>query len=534
MSENKKIENILSGLSLSEQKKIIKQITEKSKAEKELQAQRKEIYAKFECGILDNNFYVFRELTKNNFITIINGEETIYKYEKAAAARFEEITKHLVKGAELVKVVKTYHETYNPFSDEMFFRKNEKDYYNKFKPSEVLKRVKTVRNEEKLIKNIDFLTKFPNYNILLKNLFVESEYLTYFIHFISYVVNTRKKLTHGVFLRGFEGAGKNVFWENFIVPVFGETNVAIVNNSDVVSQFNRLMENKLFVMFNEIFTTSLKEKYDIELKLKEWISDKDIRLEGKHETLEKRGVNYMNCLFFSNNQAPVKISSTDRRFSFFETSYDNLITVLKRHGLDFPTFEKGLKSEFDELVDCIINFDYDVKLLEQPLHTKEKEAVAESTSTVKEKLESKLKRKDLDWIWETCLDFLSPSEIIFHEDKEDVKKLFNFLKEVADGKIYNDSLYFIYNLFFDEKVSAKKIGSFWTVILGTPTTSAGKRFRKIKGDVIDFDYDLELSVKNQKLTKKELIVNNVNKPVISNTSIQTDSELEREAEELFG
>ena len=124
------------------------------------------------------------------------------------------------------------------------------------------------------------------------------------------------KMGTAVVLHGDEGGGKNTL-HSILKLIYGPSNVGLIGQGSLDSQFNTEILNKLFISANEVMSSTNKGA-EAANKLKMWVTDDEMPVEGKHvET--KLARNTFNIMFFSNNENPVLIGPTDRRFSVFKS-----------------------------------------------------------------------------------------------------------------------------------------------------------------------------------------------------------------------
>lgn len=166
-------------------------------------------------------------------------------------------------------------------------------------------------------------SKTPSVWAIISNLFYKDEERRYFINWLSYIAQTKKKTRNAVVIKGLQGTGKGLLFEKIIRPFFGngaenaqdDSQVITLSNESLKSEFNSDLENQLFVAFNEV-KPDFRDGTTIYEKLKQIISDDYIIVNQKF--IKPRQVrNYANCIFFSNNSIPVSIENSDRRYSIF-------------------------------------------------------------------------------------------------------------------------------------------------------------------------------------------------------------------------
>jgi hypothetical protein len=180
---------------------------------------------------------------------------------------------------------------------------------------------------------------------IISNLFIKLDERRYFLNWLSYIAQTKKKTRNAVIIKGLQGTGKGLLFEKIIRPFFGngaenpqdDSQVITLSNESLKSEFNGDLENQLFVAFNEV-KPDFRDGTTLYEKLKQIISD-DFLIVNQKFIKPRQVKNYANCIFFSNNSIPVSVENSDRRYSIFtaNTSLDSLYS----------------KSEISDLVDKI-------------------------------------------------------------------------------------------------------------------------------------------------------------------------------------
>jgi hypothetical protein len=139
-----------------------------------------------------------------------------------------------------------------------------------------------------------------------------------------------------IMIKSLPGVGKEIFW-NFLKKIltddycFNTVNV----DRDVFGQFNPLCRNKLLYLWDEMeykVSSSLKEK------MKSFITSSTITINDKGRTpFELNSIPFV--FLFSNNQFPLPIDESDRRF----------------FGMDISHIKPENKEYFDDLIDLMEN-----------------------------------------------------------------------------------------------------------------------------------------------------------------------------------
>ncbi len=163
-------------------------------------------------------------------------------------------------------------------------------------------------------KNIDLLLN--HIKILSGNDDLGSKYI---IDYLAHSVQKPGELPRvALVFQSDQGTGKNIFFENFVRKLLGgEYLLQTAEMDKVIGRFS-MINNKLFVIMDE---TSGKDSFSNSDKIKNIITAEQVAWERKGID----GININNCgryLFFSNNETPVKIESSDRRYVVYKCSND--------------------------------------------------------------------------------------------------------------------------------------------------------------------------------------------------------------------
>lgn len=114
-----------------------------------------------------------------------------------------------------------------------------------------------------------------------------------------------------VFISDEEGAGKNIFFDNFNQKLIGSNYTTNIDNLDTLfARFNGILANKIVTVLDEVKTKFGGKSSD---QFKSMITQKNLNLEEKG--MEHVKINdYNNYIILTNNDIPVNIDISDRRF----------------------------------------------------------------------------------------------------------------------------------------------------------------------------------------------------------------------------
>ena len=173
---------------------------------------------------------------------------------------------------------------------------------------------------------------------------------------------------------GHQGTGKNKFFTDVICKLMARyANENVSSIESVVGKFNAVLENKKLLILNELQSIDAN-KYLNSDALKSVITDKSININQKNEP-ERLCENVANLILVSNNNIPIKVEGTDRRYMITKTS--------DIHRGDFDYFEKlsdGFTPEFYEnLFTFFMMYDLKGTNLRRIPETEERETIKEAS-----------------------------------------------------------------------------------------------------------------------------------------------------------
>ncbi len=367
---------------------------------------------------------------------------------------------------------------------------------NLFRPSLLWQKAiderKKAKKEDKLYKNgdIDFLAKYPHIQALFFNL-LQNNYdrLNYFLNWLATALVTLRKNGTAIVLKGTQGTGKGVLYEQIIQPIVGEKYTYTFGNHDLKSNFNKNLQNKLFVVGNEI-KGDFRDGNNMYETLKMWVTDKDLRIEIKGKDAFQV-VNYFNLLIFSNNETPLQIQATDRRYTVFQTSNRKLIEVATEDFKYTGTgeFIDGIRAELEDFTIDLFKYDYKISKARIPMVTPEKIRIYIASVKKSEIFADAVRNKDYEYFQNTIVEYaeamddmqflkicktsrvpiiykdIPSNEKIIDKDLVFQEVLTDFIIELQDGIVKNSSLMFIFLIATGENPdSVQKIGTALTAL----------------------------------------------------------------------
>ena len=325
------------------------------------------------------------------------------------------------------------------------YREGKITYFNFYKPTNLMAICENLRKDTKNIhKNINFYKKYKSITILLENLIPKEEERHYFLNWLSYVFNTKRKTMNTIVLKGIQGTGKGVF-SKYILEKFYEDYLIYTSNDDLNTKFNSNLQNKLMNIGNELI--NFEDKRDIREKLKQWITEDYIRIEEKG-IKSKIFKNTFNMLIFSNNKNPINIESSDRRFSIIETNNKKLLDVIGEKGINKSDFFTLLEKESVEFIKELYLYDYNKNMAEMILENEEKEEIRLDTEQKYLILKRKLETMDKKFFLNSFVN-----RFLFDIDINEYKEILETCKlgYIDDNsKNDNDNIDFNHNIIVNE------------------------------------------------------------------------------------
>ena len=417
-----------------------------------------------------NKNKIFKSLSHNNkYILIDEYKNKINMIDK------EEIKKHLfyellpkynydenqVAGIlndeykKLIYKIETVYVEYNPHKPAELYKEGNFYYYNLFKNTPTRKKMLEIYAEHKkkgkLVNDVSSIVeKFPYINLLFDSLTnFNKEYKKYFLNWLAYVFITHKKAMNTIIFKGIEGTGKGLLYDHIITKVFYNNQTTVISNDELNNSFNEFLENKSFIIANEVQDyTNKKSVYE---KLKQWITDKTILLNVKHINM-KNITNNTNFLIYSNNDYPVPITITDRRYSVINTAEEKLEILVEKHlKINIIEYVERLKNEVESFLYELSKYNFNELEAKKILINKEREQIIFNTEEKTKILKRKLKELDVNFLQNEFI-----TEYLFDVNEE---KYFEITKELGLGNI-DDNIEETHKFIIDDIIKAIETKNF--------------------------------------------------------------------------
>lgn len=257
---------------------------------------------------------------------------------------------------------------FDPFSKEEFILQNNSTYkLNKFKPSVYM------LLEYELKQELNFhLENSAIGNLILHVVNYDRQRLYWIINWLAYFFQGLKKSQVALVLLGEQGAGKGIFFNEVIKPLFGEDFVKTINDKSLNTNYKgALVEDTIFFNLDEI-SVNKSSSSSTKNFLKALVTNESITAEKKFKNLEKETTIYGQVLITSNELYALEIEPSDRRFTVFSTG-GNLSHF---NFLGFGSYEvlsASIKNELELFAVYLKNYQINNKYANTALNTPEKD-----------------------------------------------------------------------------------------------------------------------------------------------------------------
>lgn len=280
----------------------------KKEVNKQIYNEAKEYFEKFHFKVMSP--YCFGRKTEKgyDFIskeTLHNMYENLFIFSDKGKEK-QQFTKMWVADSNI-----RYYESYDFCPPPIEIGNSTFNLFNGFKHEKILpfqiSKEEIAENSKIFIKHLWYLSGKSN------------DVLFYVLNYLAHILQEAGELPRtSIVFKSAQGVGKNVFFELFGEKILGEQYMLSTPNIDHILGRFPLINQKVLVLMDE---ANGKDSFIANDKIKNFITAKHINYEKKGVD----GVDIKNCgrmIFFTNNEFPVKIEQTDRRFVVVECSND--------------------------------------------------------------------------------------------------------------------------------------------------------------------------------------------------------------------
>lgn len=200
----------------------------------------------------------------------------------------------------------------------------------------------------------------------------------YFLNWLAYFFQTLKKSQVSILFKGVQGSGKGTFFK-IIRALSGEEYCIEINGDSLKSNYlGAAIENMLFINLDEISYLTIG-KSSFSSFLKALITNDFITAEKKNVDLVRPTKLYAQTILFSNDEHPVEIEVSDRRFTVFTTGCNLDQTNFLGYG-SYSQLEDAIHNELEDFAIFLKSFNVDFEQANTAMYTPEKAAMIDMTA----------------------------------------------------------------------------------------------------------------------------------------------------------
>lgn len=217
--------------------------------------------------------------------------------------------------------------------------------------------------------------------------------LEYFINWLAYIMQERKKALTAWVFHGTQGTGKGLLFDQVIIPIIGDDYAMMKRTQDLDDFFNGYIERTLLIAVDEFRTDGKGVKTDLTNKLKNMITEEKgtVRAMRTDQYSVELATNFV---FFSNDKDAVRIPGDDRRFNVAPRQET---PILERFPKIIDELNKNVVDERAKFCSYLMQFNYDEKFVKSPLVNKAKEEMREASATSIDMFAEALHEGNLDY-----------------------------------------------------------------------------------------------------------------------------------------
>lgn len=205
----------------------------------------------------------------------------------------------------------------------------------------------------------------PTIDKILTSICVTDEVKQYFLNWLAFVFQTRKKPKTSVVFSGNEGTGKGLLYRKILSPLFGKHHTLLTTVDALRDDFNEWANSKIIVCLDE-FLIADKDGQSVPEKLRNLITEEETDVRAMR-TNRRKEENYLAFLIFTNRPAPMKIPASDRRFTVAPPQTERLpMTDEEIERID---------TEIDSFANYLRAWKVNEARVRTPMHTAAKDAM---------------------------------------------------------------------------------------------------------------------------------------------------------------
>jgi len=269
------------------------------------------------------------------------------------------------------------------------------------------------------------------------------------VNWIASFFQTMKRSQVSLLLRGAQGAGKGILFDEVIKPLFGENQTIQINDKSLGTQFlGSLVEGRTFYNLDEV-QHDLASSKKIKSFLKGLVTNTSMILEKKFQNMERETPLYGQILITSNEPYALEIEPGDRRFTVYSTG-DKLEQADWLGYRSYTALSNAIKSELLDFANYLYSYRVDTTKANKAQDTEEKEALVGATTDRFQQFAHAIKRKDIVF-FEPIKDTDS------YEESKGAYILAGLQVDFDKNRVSKNGLKTLFELLYEEDISSKKL-----------------------------------------------------------------------------
>lgn len=197
----------------------------------------------------------------------------------------------------------------------------------------------------------------------------------WFINWLAYIFQYRKKTFVAWLFQGTQGTGKDLLFEHILSPIFGYKYCTSIDQDRLLSRFNTMLSENVLLKVNEIQIDFNQHQEKTAAALKTAIGDLRMQMERKGIDADA-AKNIVNLMAFTNKRNSVIIEVADRRWNVCERQE---VKLHESKWFNFVSPQECInylkEHEVQEFAYHLASIKVDPSVAYQPKHTDAKEAL---------------------------------------------------------------------------------------------------------------------------------------------------------------
>lgn len=213
----------------------------------------------------------------------------------------------------------------------------------------------------------------------------------HFLRWLAWIFQTGQMARTAWLIRGVEGTGKGVLCNNILRPLFGSANLMEMTTEKAVESKNGWIKGKQILVVDE-GEVSGKEADAIMSTFRNMITEPKITVREMRKQSREED-NWINVLLLTNSRAPIKLSTSDRRWNIPPFQERPLLDVV-----DPSKFIPAIEAELPAFAAYLKHKTIDLTAPPPPLESDAKQQVITASTTSNEEFFHALSSGDFNYL----------------------------------------------------------------------------------------------------------------------------------------